>query len=63
MACRATRLFVCATRALQMNHFPEKLLKLKELMRTAAGRAAAEGRHAFMLQFLQQFDAEWRGQA
>lgn len=46
-----------------INHFHEKLLKLKALMRTNAGRAAAEGRHAFMEGFLRQFHAEWRGEA
>ncbi|KAL4459068.1 hypothetical protein ABPG75_013933 [Micractinium tetrahymenae] len=46
-----------------INHFHEKLLRLKGLMRTGAGRAAAEGRHAFMEAFLQQFQAEWRGEA
>eukprot|EP00741_Cyanophora_paradoxa_P009887 tig00001704_g9577.t1 len=43
-----------------LNHFPEKLLKLKGMMKTAAGRAMAEERHAFMLAFLAQFDAERR---
>ncbi|PRW59926.1 HD repeat domain-containing isoform B [Chlorella sorokiniana] len=38
-----------------INHFHEKLLKLKGLMRTAAGRRLAEERHTFMEQFLERF--------
>lgn len=40
-----------------------QLLKLKGLMRTAAGREVAEGRHAYMEQFLQRFHEEWQGKA
>eukprot|EP00887_Chlorella_sp_A99_P006715 scaffold3.g6715.t1 len=46
-----------------INHFYEKLLLLKVLMRTRAGRRAAEERHAFMEAFLRQFLAEWEGAA
>lgn len=42
-----------------VNHFYEKLLKLKELMNTEAARAIAEERHRFMEQFLAQFYSEW----
>jgi HD superfamily phosphodiesterase len=31
-------------------------------MKTASGRALAEERHAYMLGFLAQFEAEWRGE-
>jgi len=44
-----------------LNHFYEKLLLLKDLMNTNAGRAMAEGRHKFMEQYLEQFLAEWEG--
>lgn len=44
-----------------MNHFYEKLLTLKDRMKTPAGKAVAELRHAFMEQFLDQFHAEWAG--
>ncbi|GGN91061.1 HD domain-containing protein [Saccharibacillus kuerlensis] len=44
-----------------INHFHEKLLKLKDLMNTQAGRRIAEDRHVFMEQFLQRFEREWNG--
>jgi uncharacterized protein len=44
-----------------INHFYEKLLKLKELMNTEYGRKLAEQRHQFMLIYLQQFELEWEG--
>jgi len=44
-----------------INHFYEKLLRLKALMRTARGRALAEERHRFMLLYLDQFYSEWEG--
>jgi len=45
-----------------LNHFYEKLLLLKDQMRTAHGRALAQQRHTFMEQFLGQFYAEWEGE-
>ncbi|KAL4859051.1 hypothetical protein ACK3TF_000834 [Chlorella vulgaris] len=42
-----------------LNHFHEKLFKLKDLMRTAAGRAVAESRHKYMQEFVERFHAEW----
>ncbi|WNR43944.1 HD domain-containing protein [Paenibacillus roseipurpureus] len=45
-----------------INHFYEKLLKLKELMNTAYARQLAEERHRFMELYLQQFYAEWEGE-
>lgn len=41
-----------------INHFFEKLLKLKNMMMTEAGRTEAEKRHSFMLIFLRQFFEE-----
>lgn len=43
-------------------HFADKLLKLKGLMKTDAGRRAAKGRHVFMEAFLTQLRAEWNGE-
>ena len=39
-------------------HFHDKLLKLAGMMRTDRGRELARSRHAFMLAFLDQVDAE-----
>jgi uncharacterized protein len=44
-----------------VDHFYEKLLLLRAMMKTPAGRKVADGRHAFMVQFLEQFCAECKG--
>jgi uncharacterized protein len=45
-----------------INHFHEKLLLLKDLMNTETGRKLAERRHEYMLQFLNEFHKEWKGE-
>ncbi len=45
-----------------INHFHEKLLLLKNRMKTPTGRAIAENRHQYMEEFLARFDAEWKGE-
>ncbi len=44
-----------------INHFYEKLLLLKGLMKTETGKKMAQQRHDFMLSYLNQFYAEWEG--
>jgi uncharacterized protein len=44
-----------------INHFHEKLLKLKDRMNTSYARRLAEARHRFMEAYLDEFDAEWEG--
>lgn len=44
-----------------LNHFYEKLLLLKDKMNTDTGRLMAADRHQYMLDFLEQFKAEWKG--
>lgn len=46
-----------------VNHFPEKLLLLKDRLNTEPARRIAAERHRFMERFLEAFRAEWDGRA
>lgn len=44
-----------------LNHFQEKLLLLKDRMKTKTGRRLADHRHRFMKKYLEEFEREWEG--
>jgi uncharacterized protein len=49
------------TEAPSINHFYEKLIKLKDMMYTKLGRKIAKKRHRFLNLYLKQFFKEWKG--
>ena len=42
--------------------FKEKLFKLKDMMKTDAGKELAEKRHVYMKEFVERFEMECQGQ-
>ena len=50
-----------ASTAPTINHFYEKLLRLKDKMKTKTGLELAQVRHNFMESYLKQFFNEWNG--
>ncbi len=49
------------SKAPSINHFYEKLLKLKDMMYTNLGRKIAKKRHRFLKLYLKEFFKEWKG--
>lgn len=45
-----------------INHFTEKLLRLKEMLQTPTARRIAEHRQRVMIDFLNEFKAEWHAE-
>jgi uncharacterized protein len=45
-----------------LDHFPEKLFRLRDEMHTDTAREIAAERHEFMESFVERFHAEWRGE-
>lgn len=45
-----------------IDHFYEKLLKIKDTLNTETAKKMAEHRHAYMEQFLEEFFVEWDGE-
>ncbi|CAM4378466.1 HD domain-containing protein [Paenibacillus alkaliterrae] len=45
-----------------INHFHEKLLKLKNLINTKSARRIAEERHTYMEDYVKRFYREWAGE-
>ena len=52
----------CRSVSCTVNHFYEKLLRLRDLMNTETARQIAQERHRFMEAYLEEFFAEWRGE-
>ena len=48
-------------RGTTVNHFHEKLLRLKDLMNTETAKRMAEARHRYMEDFLEELMEEWHG--
>lgn len=45
-----------------INHFHEKLLKLKDMINTPSARIIAEERHQYMQEYVDRFYREWNGE-
>lgn len=46
-----------------INHFYEKLFLLKDRMNTSSGKKMAEERHNYMIEYVERFKSEWKGES
>lgn len=49
-------------RSTAINHFYEKLFKLKDRINTSTARQIAQERHEYMVEYVERFYQEWNGQ-
>jgi uncharacterized protein len=56
--CKQNRPLVASTDDCAIQHFYDKLLLLRDMLKTREGKRLGVSRHSFMLDFLKQMDRE-----